>query len=95
MVARQASDYRSVALLYALIGALVAPWPLIWLSELSAIRIFIVQLAVALVLTIAFSWAGRRLALVPRWIKRARAARLPRGSSWRGASRGRAAAPGF
>jgi putative membrane protein len=73
VVARQASGYRSVALLYALIGALAAPWPLISLSELPASRIFIVQLAVALVLTAAFSWAGRRLALVPRWIKRARA----------------------
>jgi putative membrane protein len=73
VVARQASGYRSVALLYALLGALVAPWPLIAFSELPAGRIFILQLAVALVLTIAFSWAGRRLALVPRWLKRARA----------------------
>ncbi|HEX8167584.1 MAG TPA: TPM domain-containing protein [Beijerinckiaceae bacterium] len=73
VVARQAGSYRSVPLLYALVGALAAPWPLIRLTDLSAAGIFIVQLAVALAVAAAFSWPGRRPALVPRSIRRARA----------------------
>src|SRR5690242_15801335 len=72
VVAAQASGYRSVALLYALVGALVTPWPLIWATNLPVSRIFIIQLAVVLALTLALVWPGLRLALVPSFVKRAR-----------------------
>lgn len=73
VVARQASGYRSVPLLYALVGALVTPWPLIGMTELSAARIYTVQLLVALALAAFLSWPKRRFALVPGFLKRGRA----------------------
>src|SRR4051794_36407941 len=73
VVARQASGYRSMPLLYALLGALMTPWPLIRLTNLSATRIFIAQLVVALALAIFFGLPKRRFRLVPGFIKRARA----------------------
>lgn len=72
-VAEQASAYRSVPLLWALLAALVAPWPLIEITTLAASRIFLVQLLVALALSLFLSWPKRRYALVPRFIKHARA----------------------
>jgi putative membrane protein len=73
VVAARASAYRSVPLLYALLGALLTPWPLIWLTTVSASHIFLVQLVVALVMTVVLSWPRRRFALVPGFMKRARA----------------------
>lgn len=77
VVARRASAYRSVPLLGALLAALVVPWPLIWGTSLSASRIFMIQLAGALVLSLALSllrsWPRFGLALVPGFLKRARA----------------------
>jgi putative membrane protein len=72
VIAPRAGSYRSVPLLYALIAALLAPWPLIWLSGLSAARIFLVQLAVAVVTLCLAAWGADRLLLVPEAIKRAR-----------------------
>jgi len=73
VLARQASGYRSVPLLFALLGALAVPWPLIWATDLAASRIFMLQLIVALALSVTLSWPTRRFALVPGFIKRARA----------------------
>lgn len=73
VVAEQAAGYRSVPLLWALLAALVTPWPLIWLTSLGVSRIFLIQIAVALVLTIVLSLTARRLSLVPRAVKHARA----------------------
>jgi putative membrane protein len=73
VVAGQASGYRSVPILLALLAALATPWPLIWITGLGPSRIFLAQLAVALVLTIVLSLPKRRYALVPGFIKRARA----------------------
>ncbi len=73
VVAARASAYRSVPLLYALLGALLTPWPLIWLTTVSASHIFLVQLVVALVMTVVLSWPRRSFALVPGFMKRARA----------------------
>ena len=72
VVAAQAGTYRSVPLLYALLGSLAAPWPLIWLTGLSAARIFTIQLAVALALMLGSAWLERRVIWVPAFIKRAR-----------------------
>ncbi|MCB5174598.1 MULTISPECIES: TPM domain-containing protein [Microvirga] len=73
VVAGQASEYRSIPLLWALLGALLTPWPLIWFTAMGPTRIFLVQLAVALGLSILLSWPKRRHALVPGSIKRTRA----------------------
>jgi putative membrane protein len=73
VVAGQASGYRSIPILLALLAALATPWPLIWLTTLGPSRIFLFQLAVALVLTVVLSLPKRRYALVPGFIKRARA----------------------
>jgi putative membrane protein len=73
VVAAQASPYRSIPLLYALLGSLAAPWPLIWLTTLSVSHIFMVQLAVALALLAICSLPGNSLVLVPGFIRRARA----------------------
>jgi putative membrane protein len=68
VVAARASAYRSVPLLYALVGGLAAPWPLIWLTALSAARIFAIQLIVALALVVLFSLRS----YVPGFIRHAR-----------------------
>ena len=70
VVAARASAYRSVPLLYALLGGLAAPWPLIWLTALSAARIFALQLIVALVVLILFSLPKR--SYVPGFMRHAR-----------------------
>jgi putative membrane protein len=70
VVAARASAYRSVPLLYALLGGLASPWPLIWLTDLSAARIFTIQLVVALVLLMLCS--ARKRAFVPAFIRHAR-----------------------
>jgi putative membrane protein len=70
VVAARASAYRSVPLLYALLGGLAAPWPLIWLTALSATRIFALQLIVALVVLILFSLPKH--SYVPGFIRHAR-----------------------
>jgi putative membrane protein len=70
VLAEQAGRYRAVPLLWALLAALVTPWPLIWLTEIGTSRIFLIQLAVALILSLVLSWPKLRYALVPRSIKR-------------------------
>ena len=72
VVAARASAYRSVALLYAFIGSLATPWPILWLTDLSAVRIFTIQLLVAVILTLASAWLERRFVVAPAFIRRAR-----------------------
>ncbi|MGF9756149.1 TPM domain-containing protein [Microvirga sp. 0TCS3.31] len=69
VIAEQAGHYRAVPLLWAMLAALVTPWPLIWLTGISASRIFLIQLAMALALGLVLSWPKLRFALVPRSIK--------------------------
>ena len=52
VIAEQAGHYRAVPLLWAMLAALVTPWPLIWLTDISTSRIFLIQLGVALVLSL-------------------------------------------
>jgi putative membrane protein len=73
VLAGEASGYRTVPILWALLSALATPWPLIWITTLGPSRIFLVQLAVALILSVVLSLPKRRYALVPGFIKRARA----------------------
>ncbi len=73
VIAQQADHYRAIPLLWGLLAALVTPWPLIWLTAISTSRIFLIQLAVALVLSLVLSWPKLRFALVPRSLKRTQA----------------------
>jgi putative membrane protein len=73
VVAGEASGYRTVPILWALLAALATPWPLIWITTLGPSRIFMIQLAVALIVSVLLSVPRRRYALVPGFIKRARA----------------------
>jgi putative membrane protein len=73
VIAEQAGHYRAVPLLWGMLAGLVAPWPLIWLTDISTSRIFLIQLAVALASSLVLSWPRLRFALVPRSIKHAQA----------------------
>ena len=73
VIAEQAGHYRAVPLLWAMLAALVTPWPLIWLTAIGTSRIFLIQLAVALAFSLILSWPKLRFALVPRSIKHAQA----------------------
>jgi len=75
VLARASSDYAYVPVLWAALVALLAPWPLMFLTELSAQRIYLVQIALFIVAVVVFSWLPLRMALVPRAVKRARAHR--------------------
>ncbi|MET7244842.1 hypothetical protein ABZT49_15895 [Methylobacterium sp. EM32] len=70
MVAARSGAYRSLPPALALAGALLVPWPLILLTGLSATRIFLLQLAVALALLLGLS-AAPSLARLPRALPRA------------------------
>ncbi len=73
VLARQASRYRAIPFLYALVAALLAPWPLILATELGPVRIFTVQLGVAILVLALCAWPPLRFRLVPMPFKRARA----------------------
>ena len=73
VVAKQADDYRLFPLLWALVFALFIPWPLIWLTQLGAATIFLIQAVSALALSLLFSIPRLRWALIPDAVKRSRA----------------------
>ena len=73
VIAEQAGHYRAVPLLWGMLAGLVAPWPLIWVTDISTSRIFLTQLAVALASSLVLSWPSLRFALVARSIKHAQA----------------------
>jgi putative membrane protein len=74
VVERAAGAYRSLSLVFSWMLAFMLPWPLIWLTSLSAQIIFIAQLVLALALAITISFRqGWRMALTPRFIKRQKA----------------------
>ncbi len=68
--AGQAAGYHAVPLLWGLALALLAPWPLVAFTNLSAQTIYLVQLLVALVAIPLLAWPRRRFALVPGFVKR-------------------------
>ncbi|GGC49781.1 TPM domain-containing protein [Chelatococcus reniformis] len=73
VIAHRASSYRSFAVaLPAAIGFAV-PIPLLLLTNMSAERIYLIQLAVAALVAFALMWMPLRLALVPRPLGRLRA----------------------
>jgi len=75
VLARASSRYAHVPIMWASLLALLAPWPLIYFTPWSIQRIFLVQLVVFIIASLAFSWMPLRLILVPRAVQRARAHR--------------------
>lgn len=75
VLAHASSSYAHVPILWASVLALLLPWPLIYLTDWSVERIFVLQLVLFLVAGIALSWMPLRLALVPRPVRQARAHR--------------------
>jgi putative membrane protein len=75
VLARSSSDYSAVPIQWAALLALVAPWPLIYFTQLTVQRIFLIQIAVFIAAALILSWSPLRMALVPRAVRRARAHR--------------------
>ncbi len=70
VVAGQAGGYHAIPLLWGLTLALLVPWPLVAFTTLTPQVIYAAQLLTALVAIPVLSWPSRRLALVPRAVKR-------------------------
>jgi putative membrane protein len=75
VLARKSSEYGHVPILWSALLALATPWPLMAMTELSAQRIFLIQIAVFIVLSLLFFPEPIRMALIPRAVQRARAHR--------------------
>jgi len=69
------SDYSTIVLIWSALLALFSPWPLIYFTQWSVQRIFLVQLAVFIVVALVCWWQPLRMAMVPRALRRARAHR--------------------
>jgi putative membrane protein len=75
VLARSSSDYSAVPIEWASVLAMIAPWPLIYFTQLSVERIFLLQIGVFILAAVILSWSPLRIALVPRAVRRARAHR--------------------
>jgi putative membrane protein len=75
VLARASSAYEIMPLIWSALIALATPWPLLFLTEWSAERIFLAQLAVFLVALCLLSLPALRLRLTPRSVRRANAHR--------------------
>ncbi|HEX4408979.1 MAG TPA: TPM domain-containing protein [Xanthobacteraceae bacterium] len=75
VLAHSSSNYSYVPILWASVLALLAPWPLIYFTQWSVQRIFLVQLIVFIAVGVLFSLLPLRFLFVPRAVQRARAHR--------------------
>ena len=75
VLARSSSDYSAVPIQWAALMALIAPWPLIYFTQLTVHRIFLIQIIVFMVGALILSWSPQRMAHGPRVVRRARAHR--------------------
>lgn len=75
VLAHASSGYAIVPILWAAFLALLSPWPLIYLTQWSVQRIFVLQLLIFMVAALVFTLSPLRTALVPRAVRRARAHR--------------------
>jgi putative membrane protein len=75
VLAHASSTYATVPIVWAAFVALFAPWPLIYLTQWSVQRIYLLQIVIFMAVAFACSWMPLRMALVPRAIRRARAHR--------------------
>jgi putative membrane protein len=75
VLARRSSSYGYVPPLWAAFVALVAPWPMLLFTDLSAREIFTAQIGIFILVAIAVSWMPLRLVLTPRLVTHRRANR--------------------
>jgi putative membrane protein len=73
VIARASADYYYVPYLWAALGALIVPWPLLFWTWMPEEEIYLIQLAVFAVLAAVLHYAPLRFVLVPRSVKRQRA----------------------
>jgi putative membrane protein len=78
VVARQAGDYAFVPVVWAALGALALPWPLLRWTLWSAETVYLIQLATFLVLVVGLWLVPVRHWLVPPSFKRRRARQAAR-----------------
>lgn len=75
VLARSSSDYSAVPIEWAAVLALIVPWPLIYFTQLTVQRIFLLQIIAFIAAGLILSWSPLRMTLVPRAVRRARAHR--------------------
>jgi putative membrane protein len=75
VLAHSSSADGYIPIVWASVLSLFTPWPLIYFTQWSVQRIFLLQLAVFIVVGLIFSLTPLRLALVPGTVRRARAHR--------------------
>jgi putative membrane protein len=75
VLSRASSSYETMPLISSALVALAAPWPLLTLSQLSAERIFLAQLAIFLAALGVLSLPDLRRRLTPAGVRRANAHR--------------------
>ncbi len=75
VLARQSCDTGALSALYSAALALVAPWPLLVFTQISAQRIFGLQVAIFVVALLLLGWTRLGLALTPRHEQRRQAFR--------------------
>ena len=63
VLAETSADYALLPVLAAAALALAAPWPLLWLTALSAERVYLIQLALFAALLACIAWTPARVAL--------------------------------
>ncbi len=75
VLARQSCDTGAVSALYAAAVALIAPWPLLVFTQISAQRIFAFQVFLFVTAFLLLGWTRLGLALTPRHEQRRQAFR--------------------
>jgi len=75
VLARASSEYAAAPLLWAALTALLAPWPLILLTQWPVRSIFAAQIMIYIAALVLFSSRRLRVALTPRATRRALAHR--------------------
>jgi putative membrane protein len=79
VLARASSSYETIPLVWSILIGLAAPWPLLLFTQMSAERIFLIQLGVFLVALAILSLTPLGVALTPRSVQRANAHRAALG----------------
>jgi putative membrane protein len=73
VVAAASDEYHLVPLLWATLAALFVPLPLVFLTLIPALQIYLAQLAVFAILAVLLSLPPLHMAVVPHRLKRSRA----------------------
>ncbi len=79
VLARASSNYELASVAASAFAALIAPWPLLIWTQLSAQRVYLIQLAIFLIALVLLSLTGLGLSLTPMAVRRANAHRAALG----------------